>query len=170
MILLRDASANKCGVISSSYEIIANLLLKEREFLRYKDEYVNDVLEILDKRAADEAQLIFRRHRERDGLLPYTEISSGLSTEINDHYTRLFAFFAERPHLVDQPVFNKTILLHLPVFIRSRPNFRARVKGLPPKIKFAILASEIATRIVYRGDWETDLETRLTGYLAQQVD
>jgi glutamate dehydrogenase len=169
VILLRDASANKCGVISSSYEIIANLLLKEKEFLRYKDEYVSDVLKILDKRAADEAQLIFRRYREKDGQQAYTEISAGLSTEINNHYTRLFAFFSERPHLADQPVFHRTILLHLPEFIRNRENFRSRVKGLPPKIKFAILASEIATRIVYRGDWETDMETRLSGYLAQQT-
>ncbi|NVN90916.1 MAG: NAD-glutamate dehydrogenase, partial [Desulfuromonadales bacterium] len=62
--LMRDASANKCGVISSSYEIIANLLLSEKEFLAHKDEYVYDVLDILEKRAADEATLILRRRRE----------------------------------------------------------------------------------------------------------
>jgi len=37
VVLMRDSSANKCGVISSSYEIIANLLLTEREFLEQKE-------------------------------------------------------------------------------------------------------------------------------------
>ena len=45
---MRDASANKCGVISSSYEIIANLLLSTDEFLAEKGRYVADVLEILE--------------------------------------------------------------------------------------------------------------------------
>ncbi|HXE95118.1 MAG TPA: NAD-glutamate dehydrogenase domain-containing protein, partial [Dongiaceae bacterium] len=44
VVLMRDASANKCGVISSSYEIIANLLLTEREFMEQKERYVGDVL------------------------------------------------------------------------------------------------------------------------------
>jgi glutamate dehydrogenase len=167
VILLRDASANKCGVISSSYEIIANLLMSEKEFLKYKEAYVNDVLQILEKRAADEANLIFRRHDEQEEKQLFTEISAELSTEINDHYTRLFAFFSERPDLADKQVFQKTILDHLPAFIRNQAKYRARIKDLPPKIKFAILASEISTRIVYRGDWETDMETRLISYLKQ---
>lgn len=32
VVIMRDASANKCGVISSSYEIIANLLMSDEEF------------------------------------------------------------------------------------------------------------------------------------------
>jgi glutamate dehydrogenase len=167
VILMRDASANKCGVISSSYEIIANLLMSEKEFLKYKEAYVNDVLRILEKRAAEEASLIFRRHDDQEEKQLFTEISAELSTEINDHYTRLFAFFSERPNLADKQVFQKTILDHLPAFIRDQAKYRARIKDLPLKIKFAILASEISTRIVYRGDWETDMETRLISYLKQ---
>src|SRR5262249_42235693 len=48
VLIMRDASANKCGVISSSYEIIANLLLSEEEFLEHKKPYVAGVLEILE--------------------------------------------------------------------------------------------------------------------------
>ena len=64
VVLMRDASANKCGVISSSYEIIANLLLSEEEFLANKQAYVADVLSILERRAEDEAVLLVRRHKE----------------------------------------------------------------------------------------------------------
>jgi len=169
IVVLRDASANKCGVISSSYEIIANLLMTEKEFLYHKEAYVSDVLEILEKRAEQEANLIFKRHRECDGKALYTEISSSISKEINDHYARLFEFFRERPQLADQALFRKVLLSHLPAFIREKPKYRAKVKFLPPKIKCAILASEIATSIIYEGGWDEDFETRLKGFVRQQL-
>jgi glutamate dehydrogenase len=168
VIVLRDASANKCGVISSSYEIIANLLMSEKEFLTHKEAYVKDVLSILEKRAEEEAHLIFRRHREHAGDKVYTEISNAVSEEINRHYSMLFGFFQDRPELADQPLFQKVILGHLPAFIQKTPKFRTRIKSLPPKIKYAILASEIGSAIVYRGGWEPQFESRLKAYLKEQ--
>lgn len=168
VVLLRDASANKCGVISSSYEIIANLLMSEKEFLVHKEAYVTDVLSILEKRAEEEAYLIFRRHRESEGKKLYTEISNAISAEINQHYGMLFAFFQDRHELADQPLFQRAILNHLPAFIQKSPQFRSRIKNLPPKIKYAILASEIGSAIVYRGGWEPEFESRLKAYLKEQ--
>ncbi|EFK95448.1 Glu/Leu/Phe/Val dehydrogenase family protein, partial [sediment metagenome] len=168
VIVLRDASANKCGVISSSYEIMANLLMTPKEFLAHKEAYVQDVLVILEKRAEEEARLIFQRHREGNGQLFYTDISNAISTEINDHYARLFNYFQTRPDLCDQPLFRKVLLSHLPGLIREVPQFRTRVKDMPTKIKHAILSSEIATRIVYRGGWEMDFESRLNAFLKDQ--
>jgi glutamate dehydrogenase len=165
VILLRDASANKCGVISSSYEIMANLLLSEEEFLDNKEAYVNDVLAILDRRAEDEARLIFRRHREADGRIPYTQISMMLSTEINEHYARMFDFFQKQPELCEEALFRRVLLNHLPAFIRENKEFRMRITNLPPKYTYAILASEIASFIVYHGGWEIDLEATLKNYL-----
>ncbi|MBU2497446.1 MAG: NAD-glutamate dehydrogenase, partial [Proteobacteria bacterium] len=114
VIVLRDASANKCGVISSSYEVLANLLMSEKEFLANKEAYVKDVMAILDKRAEDEANLIFRRNREEGGKQYFTEISNAISREINEHYSTIFAFFQERPELADQPIYRKALLNHLP--------------------------------------------------------
>ncbi|MGD8229216.1 MAG: NAD-glutamate dehydrogenase [Desulfobacteraceae bacterium] len=169
IVVLRDASANKCGVISSSYEIIANLLMTEKEFLLHKEEYVGDVLKILDKRAEEEAKLIFKRYHEYGGEAPYTEISDALSREINGHYARLFSLFQDQPEISNQSLFRKVILNHLPAFIRQTPKYRVRVKKLPPKIKYAILASEIASFIVYQGGWEVDFITRLTDYLKENL-
>jgi len=168
VVVIRDASANKCGVISSSYEIIGNLLMKEKEFLAHKDEYVKDVLAILEKRAEEEANLIFKMYHEGEETQLYTEISHSISTEINEHYARLFDFFQDQPELSDQPLFTKVLLNHLPAFISKNQKYRARVKKLPPKIKSAILASEIASFIVYHGGWEIDFESRLKGYLKKQ--
>ena len=165
VIILRDSSANKCGVITSSYEIIANVLMTDREFLKCKGAYVEDVLRILDRKADEEANLIFRRHRAAGGRQLYTDISAAVSEEINGHYEKLFSFFQEKSHLVDQPLFFKVLLNHLPAFIQNHPKYRARVKRMPMKMKCAILASEIASSIVYRGGWDDDLEAKLQRYL-----
>ncbi|WP_246043769.1 NAD-glutamate dehydrogenase domain-containing protein [Geomonas edaphica] len=157
VIIMRDASANKCGVISSSYEIIANLLLTEEEFLANKEAYVADVLQILEKRAADEARLILKRRREQPNLL-CTDISNSISGEINTHYARLFKFFQKRPEICLQPLFRRAILSHLPRFLSENSCYNQRIGQLPQKYLFAILAAEIGSAMVYRGDQESDFE------------
>jgi len=166
-VVMRDASANKCGVISSSYEIIANLLLSEREFLEHKEEYVKDVLAILVKRAADEAQLILRRRRESGNLLLCTEISDAISQEINSHYARLFSFFTTHPELCLKSPFREALFNHLPQILRERPAFRQRIRTLPRKYQCAILAAEIGSSLVYAGDREADFENMVRRHLAR---
>ncbi len=165
IIIMRDASANKCGVISSSYEIIANLLLSEKEFLFHKDQYVADVLEILEKRAEDEARLIFRRFKQPGNNRLYTEVSEAISAEINAHYARLYSYFQRAPELCQKPLYRKAMLSHLPGLLRNNPKFRLRLKNLPQKYQYAILASEIASSLVYRGDQTSAFEEMLTGHL-----
>ncbi|HBA88323.1 MAG TPA: amino acid dehydrogenase [Geobacter sp.] len=165
VLIMRDASANKCGVISSSYEIIANLLLTEKEFLEVKERYVADVIDILEKRAGDEAKLILRRGQEPGCNRLYTEISDGVSTEINGLYARLFKFFQGRPQLCLQPVFRKVILNHLPKLLGETPRYQRRLKNLPAKYLFAILAAEIASSLVYRGDQDADFEEMVRGHI-----
>jgi glutamate dehydrogenase len=169
IVIMRDASANKCGVISSSYEIIANLLLTEAEFLANKERYVADVLEILEKRAGDEARLILRRHREPGCNLLYTEISDAISQEINAHYGRLFNFFQRNPQLCDDPLFRQALLNHLPRLLREEPLYSSRVKELPAKYRFAILAAEIGSSLVYCGDREADFEEMLRERVRRSV-
>ncbi|MBN2231605.1 MAG: NAD-glutamate dehydrogenase [Deltaproteobacteria bacterium] len=165
VVVIRDAAANKCGVISSSYEIIANLLFSEREFMAHKREYVADVLEILARRARDEANLIFRRHREADGAKLFTEIAADISNEINGHYARLFAYFQAHPEFARSSRFQPVLLAHLPAFIRENLAWRRRIRRLPAKYVFAILAGELASTIVYHGGWEVDLTDSLKRFV-----
>lgn len=170
IILMRDASANKCGVISSSYEIIANLMLSEEEFLAHKPEYVADVLQILQKRAEEEAKVIFRRHRESAGELLYTDISNDVSREINDCYARLFSYFQAHPEVCDQPLYHQAILDHLPrLLTKDGSPFCNRLGRLPEKIKFAILASEISSSMVYHGNREDAFLEAVTGHLQRRA-
>ncbi len=152
IVVMRDASANKCGVISSSYEIIANLLLSEKEFICEKEVYVADVLKILNRRAEDEARLIFHRHREAGGTRFYTDISDAISTEINSHYARLFSFFQQHPDLCSRPLYRTAIFAHLPRLLATQSRYQKRIKGLPAKYLYAILSSEIASSMVYHSE------------------
>lgn len=162
VIIMRDASANKCGVISSSYEIIANLMLDEEEFLASKSAYVKGVLEILEKRAGDEARLILARRRRSGALC--TEISNAVSREINANYARLFAFFSARPDLSLSEPYRRAILSHLPALLRESP---ARLTKLPAKYRAAILAAEIGSSLVYRGGAEDEFEDLIQLHIAR---
>jgi glutamate dehydrogenase len=164
---MRDASANKCGVISSSYEIIANLLLSEREFMEHKERYVGDVLAILEKRAADEARLILRRRKESAGTLLYSEISETISQNINSLYSRLFEFFSGRPELCLLAPFRQAVIRHLPRMLQETPAFRRRIRSLPIKYLCAILAAEIGSSLVYTGSRDADFEDMVRRHLAR---
>jgi glutamate dehydrogenase len=167
VVLMRDASANKCGVISSSYEIIANLLLSEREFMEHKDRYASDVLDILEKRAADEARLILQRQVESGGTLLYSEISEMISQNINSFYSRLFEFFSVHPELCLQAPFRQAILSHLPHMLRESVSYRQRINKLPQKYLCAILAAEIGSSLVYSGNRDADFEDMIRRHLAR---
>lgn len=167
IIIMRDASANKCGVISSSYEILANLLLSKEEFLDHKEAYVRDVLTILEKRAKDEAELILQRRRTQPTLL-CTEISDALSNEINANYARLYCFFQSRPELCKERLYRRTILDHLPALIRNTPQLRQRINRLPEKYCYAILAAEIGSSLVYQGGSDTDFADMIRVHLTRK--
>jgi glutamate dehydrogenase len=128
------------------------------------------VLKILEKRAEEEAKVIFRRHREAAGELLYTDISNAVSREINDCYARLFSYFQAHPEVCDQPLYRQAILEHLPdMLTRVDSPFRDRLGRLPEKIKFAILASEISSSMVYHGNREEAFLEAVVGHLQRRA-
>ena len=72
-VIVKDSSANKCGVICSSFEIMACMLLSKSEFLGIKEDFVKQVLDRLRTLARREAQLMFREYRKGKYLVgaPY---------------------------------------------------------------------------------------------------
>ena len=69
--IVKDSSANKCGVICSSFEIMSSMLLSEEEFSEVKEELVADVLVRLRELARLEAELLFREFNYAAGALPH---------------------------------------------------------------------------------------------------
>ncbi len=60
VVIIKDSSANKCGVITSSYEICASMMLSDEDFFQNKDQIVKEVLEKLRGLAKMEAEVLFR--------------------------------------------------------------------------------------------------------------
>ena len=81
VLIVKDSSANKGGVITSSYEICAAMLLSEQEFVENKAAIVEEVLAKLRGLAKMEAKLLFREYEMYSGNLP--GISQVISNAIN---------------------------------------------------------------------------------------
>merc|ERR1712146_146242 len=77
----KDSSANKCGVITSSYEILLSMMLETPEFLAMKDEFVPEILTKLRAVAETEAQLIFRE-MQLEQPKPFPVVSAEVSAAI----------------------------------------------------------------------------------------
>jgi len=82
VFIIKDSSANKCGVICSSYEISAAMLLDEEEFFNNKEVIVNQVVEKLRNLARMEAELLFNEYENYPGSL--TSFSQIISNTINN--------------------------------------------------------------------------------------
>ena len=66
--IVKDSSANKCGVICSSMEIIAGMLISKEQFLQIKPQYVREVLSLLCNLAYVESVSLFNEGRRRPDL------------------------------------------------------------------------------------------------------
>merc|ERR1712146_506165 len=81
VVFVKDSSANKCGVITSSYEILLSMLMNTGEFIDLKDAMVPDILERLRELAATEAKQLFAEYRA-DPSTPLPEVSARISEQI----------------------------------------------------------------------------------------
>jgi glutamate dehydrogenase len=146
-VIVKDSSANKCGVICSSFEIIACMLLSEAEFLAVKERFVGEVLARLRELARLEAELLFAEHRRRPQLsLP--EMSTRLSKTMN----RASDAVAERIARVtgdDATLAREIVLEHLPPILREVAGARVDER-LPSAYRLRIIATHLASRIVYK--------------------
>ncbi|GMH98403.1 hypothetical protein TrST_g1809 [Triparma strigata] len=145
VIVVKDSSANKAGVICSSYEICAAMLLSESEFLDNKDEIVADVLKKLRYFARVEAELLFREFNNYPGALPH--FSALISDTIN------VATDAIREELVKLPPGDLDQLLglvktHLPKKMATMAFDRLKT-NVPEQYLIAAIASSLASKIVY---------------------
>ena len=139
--IVKDASANKCGVITSSFEILSGLLLDEEEFKQEKAAIVSEVLEKLAMLARGEAEWLFSQHVTTGKYL--TDLTEELSTTINSKNAEIVEYFAQHPEKMQ----DKVILAHLPKTLATK--YADRISRLPDEYKPAIAAVELATRIVY---------------------
>jgi glutamate dehydrogenase len=149
VLIVHGASANKTGVICSSYEILAGLTLSDEEFLEVKERYVAEVLEILAERARAEARLLLREYKACGGCRPLTAISLDLSREIN-HLADVIRLTLEKDlrELSRDPEFYSLALSYCPPVLSER--FAGRfAERVPMAHQFALVSAYAASKVVY---------------------
>ena len=147
VVVIKDSSANKCGVICSSLEIIAGMLLSDSEFLEIKAVFVDEVLGLLRQLAETEAICLFNEHpRCPDKTLPeisvlISQLILRLGDLINDDI--------EQWQPEDRCLANELVQHYLPDSLVAKLGSNA-VKQIPPVYRNQLIAAILASRVVYR--------------------
>ena len=148
VLIIKDSSANKCGVICSSFEVLCGLTLDAETFTHYKQQLVFEILERLKLCTLNEADLLLRTHRETGEFL--TSISDKISEQINQFKYQLLSYLDPLPISNDEsnPMIRYFLSYCLPTL---KEHFTAALlKEIPEHHKKAIIASHIAADIVYK--------------------
>jgi glutamate dehydrogenase len=152
ILIVKDASANKCGVITSSYEIMSGILLDPDEFKAEKRELVKEIMLKLKNHAVREAEWLFANYKT--AICHMTELTEVLSRRINEKNEAISEYLTKHPGLLDE----KVILDHLPSLFAKK--YRDRLDRLPAEYKKAIASVELATRIIYTQSGNLELEIK----------
>jgi len=153
VLIIKDSSANKTGVICSSFEVLCGLALGDEKFLANKSKLVDEILARLKVCALNEAHLLLRTHKSTGEYL--TTLSDKISERIN-HFTYQLLDSLDAIPLSNNPndPMMQTFLSYCLPLLRN--SFRDElIKEIPEHHKKAIIACHIAAQLVYnRGlDW-----------------
>ncbi len=164
-LIFKDSSANKCGVICSSYEIGASMLLDEKGFLAIKAEFIEQVLVKLRELARAEAELLMAEGR-RHPTTPLTEISTRLSKVINDTADAIRAAMPNW-NAADRELARDVVREHIPLKLQQVAGERLWT-GIPQAYLDWMVAKRLASGIVYREgiDFLRSVETDAVAGLA----
>ncbi len=147
VLIIKDSSANKAGVICSSFEVLAGLTLTDEEFLQYKSTLVDQILETLRKLAYAEAKTLLQGCKKGGPYL--SEISNQISDRIN-YYTDQLLHYLDTVKLSKDPEdpMIRCYLNYCPKLLRDQ--FPERLLEQIPDIhKKAIIASKVASSLIY---------------------
>lgn len=150
VVVIKDSSANKAGVICSSYEIIACLTLSPEEFAAIKTTYVNQVVDILRHKADNEAKLLFREWHKGGSDTNLVDLSYEVSAEINKakDITRERLNRLSDAELSAEK-FNFILYQHCPQILVEK--YRDRIiSRLPRAHKIAIMSAYMASHLIYK--------------------
>ena len=150
VVFVKDSSANKCGVITSSYEILLSMMLDTPEFLENKKTFIPQLLLKLRTIADTEARLIFREMR-LDATKPFPVVSKEVSAQITRLHDALDSAigsmgdqqFAELEHVFAR---------HLPEGAAENipGSLSERLERVPRQYKNATIACVLASQMVYK--------------------
>jgi glutamate dehydrogenase len=146
VLIIKDSSANKGGVICSSLEVLSGLILSEEEFLKEKSELIKEILSFIEEKASLEADLLLSYKNKK----PLTEISDLISKRINTFTSQILEYLEtydimKKPN---DPLKKALIDYCLPLF---KTKYQDRILDNIPRVhQNAIIACRIASEVVYK--------------------
>jgi glutamate dehydrogenase len=154
VLIMKDSSCNKGGVICSSFEVLASLCMSEGEFLKEKTQYVKEVLEIIGRAAHQEARLLLDTHQKTGQFL--TELSDLVSEKINLFKYQLLDYL-ETVDVDRDPALIRCLMRYCPPLLRER--YKQGILSMPAIHKRAIISCYLASHLVYtRGlEWSPSI-------------
>lgn len=148
VLIIKDSSANKTGVICSSFEVLCGLSIGDERFVAHKAALVEEILARLTECAANEGELLLRTHRETGKHL--TEISDRISFRINQFTDQLHDYLdtIELSKDPNDPLIKTYLRYCLPTL---RKHYQKELlEEIPEQHKKAVIACQIAANVVYK--------------------
>lgn len=157
VLIIKDSSANKAGVICSSFEVLSGLTLSDELFIQYKPILITEILERLKICALNEADLLLQTHHKTGEFL--TSISDKISARINQYTYQLLDYLdlLPLPTSVQDPMIRSFLNYCLPTL---REKFTPELLSqIPEHHKKAIIACHLASYMVYKKglDWSPSI-------------
>ncbi|OHD72493.1 MAG: hypothetical protein A2V99_02625 [Spirochaetes bacterium RBG_16_67_19] len=155
VVLVKDASANKGGVTSSSLEVYASLALSDEEFQKhmvvgadgkisaFRKRYVEQILAIIRANARAEFELMWREHQAHQ--VPLALLSNRISERINATADAMAASALVKDFKLRRKVLTQCTPAALLELVGIE-NIMARV---PENYLDALVATTVATRFIY---------------------
>lgn len=147
VLIVKDSSANKTGVICSSFEVLCGLALNDRNFIDNKNTIVTQILQRLKECAENEANLLIKTHNETNEYL--TDISEKISEKINQYKFQILDYLnlIPLPRNFNDQMIRCFLAYCLPILKDKFPD--ALLEEIPDHHKKAIIACYIASQMVY---------------------
>jgi len=164
VILFKDSSTNKGGVISSSLEVLAGLALTDEEYDRlmvvrpggkvpsFRERYVREVMAIVSLRADQEFELSWKTHQDRGTHLSI--LSETVSAKINEITSAIEGSALFENEAVRRSAFRQ----HVPSVLLEQVRMDALLQRVPVSYQRAIFARSVASGFIYRFGAEAGFE------------
>lgn len=146
-IIIKDSSANKTGVICSSFEVLCGLTLGDELFLKNKETIVTEIIARIQECAKNEARLLIRTYREEGKFM--TDISDEISKRINLFTYQLLDYLDTEalPVDPDHPLL-RLFFNYCPPLLKNHYQ-QELLQNIPDHHKKAIISCFIAANLVY---------------------
>ncbi len=146
VLIIQDSSANKCGVVCSSYEVAASLLLSTEALSERRERFDREVLEKLQALARSEAVRVLADCAE-DPTASVPDRADAVSRAI---LRATHALAARLPALTasTRAALASVVAQHLPTYLLEAAG--PGLERLPAAYRDRIVAARLAARIVYR--------------------